>query len=166
MACGPLLDKVAVVATAKRYLWALLTAALTVGTGWLGVAEVFSICADSSLWKSGTPARDVRVDGEVRSRKFLNTYKLKVKYRDAAGATHNGKTEFMSFTSIDEKKPAEVHYDPRDPAHYSLSWAQEVPGGRWSAALLFILCIPLFGFGTYAILKERPAAPAPPAGTP
>jgi len=152
---------VGVMALVKKIGLLLAALALTGVCGWMGVREVFSICADTSLWKSGTTAQDVRVDGKVSTRKFLNTYKLKVKYRDAAGGVHEGKTEFLSFTSIDDKKSPEVHYDAQNPSTYALSWALDVPGGRWSAAVLFILAVPFFGAGIVVMLKERPAASAP-----
>ncbi|HZE95558.1 MAG TPA: hypothetical protein VE981_00880 [Planctomycetota bacterium] len=152
-------------AMVKKILWGLLTLGLAGVTGWMGVTEVMSICTDSSLWKSGVPSPDCHVSGKVSTQKFLNSYTLNVSYHDADGGAHEGKTEFRSFTSVDEKKSPEVKYDAKNPSRYVLSWSLDPIGGRWAAAVLFLIVTPLFLIGTVAIFRDKKAAaaPAPPA---
>src|SRR5689334_14018190 len=117
----------------KGVLWLLAGAGFTIGLGYYGVTDVTGLLADQALWQSGTPAVDVRLHGREKSnRVILKSYELEVEFLDAQHGVHSGKTEFTSlFSSVDQNKQPEVHYDAKDPHHFALSWAIDVAGGRW-----------------------------------
>jgi hypothetical protein len=150
----------------KGVLWLLAGAAFTVGLCYFGVVGVTRLLADQAQWKSGTAAAGVRVSGREKSnRMILKTYELNVEFFDPQHVLHKGKTEFTSlFTSVDQDRDPQVHYDAKDPTHFALSWAVDVAGGRWMAAIFFIIMAPLMGLGAWKLAQghlRKPVEAAP-----
>lgn len=152
----------------KAVFWIVVGAALGLGGVYWGAEGVRSILADQALWRSGTPAPRVQVGGRVRTDRFiLKTYELDVQFQDVQGARHAGKEEFVTlFSSADQREP-ELHYDPADPRRFVLSWAVDVVGGRWMAALLFLVMGPVILLGAVLIARghwaQARSAAVPPA---
>jgi len=150
----------------KAVMWLLVGAAFTIGLVYFGLKGVTSILDDQAVWKSGVATTDVSVQGKERSNRIiLKTYELEVQYLDGRHAPHRSNIEFTSlFSSVDPKTDPVVHYDAQDPSRFALNWAVDVAGGRWMAAIFFLLGGPLLGFGSLKLaqaqLAKRAAAQA------
>lgn len=109
--------------------------------------EAKRILVDQELWKTGTPAEDVRVSGRETSHNFLlNSYHLNVVYTDAVGGEHTGPLEFDTlFESVDQKSPIDVRYDAKDPTRFALSWAVDLSRARWGSVAFLGLLMGLLG---------------------
>jgi hypothetical protein len=147
--------------TVKGVLWLLAGVAFTVGLLYFGVKGIGSLRADQAQWKNGTVALEAQVQGREKSnRVILKDYELEVEFLDQQRGIHKGKTEFTSlFTGVDQERPVTVHYDVKDPSHFALSWAVDVAGGRWMAAIFFILMAPVLGVGAIKLARNHLATP-------
>jgi hypothetical protein len=94
-----------------------------------------AILDDEALWNGGLAARQASAEGKETSHDFiLNEYDVVVTYRDQAGHEHKGRTKFDTlFSSIDANAQPVVHYDPREPERFALSWAHDQLSGRWAS---------------------------------
>ena len=158
--------------TVKAGFWLLVGVALGVGSLFFGFKGATGIVSDGSVWDKGTAAPRVRVGGRVKSNRIiLKTYELDVDFQDTEGRPHHGHEEFTTlFTSVDQERSPEVHYDASDPNRFVLSWARDVTGGRWMAALFFLVMGPVFLLGGWLYAKQHwlgrgPATPPVAPGT-
>lgn len=109
--------------------------ALALGAPAWQAFEARKIRADQSLWNRGLEAAHGQVRGSGTTHNFiLSSYELDVDYVDGTGAAHRGRAEFnLLFTSLADRAPAEVRYDPQAPDRFALSWAVENSEARWAS---------------------------------
>ena len=104
--------------------------------------EARQIFNERLLWARGTPGRLVHVSGRVEETQklgltFFYDYDLDVKWLDAQGQQHSGKTSFgRTFRGIGKHEQARLRYDPTAPEAFVLSWAAQGGLPRFGLALL------------------------------
>jgi hypothetical protein len=100
------------------------------------------IFAERALWARGMPGRLVHLSGRVEETQklgltFFYDYDLDVKWLDAQGQTHTGKTSFgRTFRGVGKHEQARLRYDPVAPDTFVLSWAAQGGAARAGFALL------------------------------
>jgi len=122
----------------------LVAMAAAFGAGCFVSAQ--QVVAERALWSRGMPGRVVHLSGKVEETQKLGLtlfydYDLEVKWVDAQGRQHSGKTSFgRTFRGIGKKEHARLKYDPSSPDRFVLSWAAE---GGLSRAGLALICAAL-----------------------
>jgi hypothetical protein len=136
-------------ALAQRKLRNLALVAVLVAMGAAFGAGCFvsaqQIVSERILWSRGTLGRVVHLSGRVEETQKLGLtlfydYDLDVKWVDAQGHQHSGKTSFgRTFRGIGKREHARLKYDPAAPERFVLSWAAE--GGMARAGLMLICAL-------------------------
>jgi hypothetical protein len=110
------------------------------------------------LWSRGMQGKLVHLSGKVEETQklgltFFYDYDLDVKWLDAQGHQHSGKTSFgRTFRAVGKREPPRLRYDPTAPDRFVLSWAAQ---GGLSRAGIALLCSLL---GALMILCARTLA--------
>lgn len=114
--------------------------ALAIGVVWWQSGEARRLLDEKALWARGVEARNVEVSGHETTNKFIfHSYKLEVRYRDAAGRQRGGEVEFDTVIgSVENGRKATVRHAPEDPERFVLSWALEVERSRWGSVAFFV----------------------------
>jgi hypothetical protein len=123
-----------------RTSWILAAAFAVLGlAGLIGyplwqLDEARTILEDQRIWATGVPASDASVEGRETSHNFfLYSYRLDVAYTDREGREHQRALSFAALSSVNQRAPVEVRYDPQDPERFALSWAVHKRGSRWAS---------------------------------
>ena len=152
-------------ALAARRLKQLALCALMVAVG-LGfcAGAVFStreILAEQALWERGVEGRVLQLSGKVQETQklgltFFYDYRLDVRWSDAQGRAHEGKTSFeRMFKAVPQGELVSLRYDPQVPDRFVLSWAAQ---GGLARDGLAILCASLGLFiplGAAAMVRQQ-----------
>jgi len=116
---------------------------------WAGSAvSARQIVAERFLWERGTHGKVLHLSGKVEETQkmgltFFYDYDLDVKWLDAQGREHSGKTSFgRTFRGVGKREAAILRYDPAAPDRFVLSWAAK---GGLPRAGIAILCALLGG---------------------
>src|SRR5512145_1805973 len=83
----------------------------------VGGGMAWEIWADQSLWRRGVPAKEVRVEGHVTTKKLVwHSYNLTARWRDEKGAVRQHKVNVETlFGGLDQRWPPELRYEPHAP---------------------------------------------------
>jgi hypothetical protein len=137
-------------ALAQRRLRNLAVVAVLIAMGAAFGAGSFvsgqQVISERVLWSRGMLGRVVHVSGKVEQTEKLGLtlfydYDLDVKWVDAQGHQHAGKTTFgRTFRGIGKREHPRLKYDPTLPDRFVLSWAAE---GGLSRAGLALICAAL-----------------------
>jgi hypothetical protein len=136
-------------ALAQRRLRNLAVVAVLVAMGAaFGAGCIVSaqqVVLERVLWSRGTLGRVVHLSGRVEQTQKLGLtlfydYDLDVKWLDAQGHQHAGKTTFgRTFRGVGKREHPRLKYDPSAPDRFVLSWAAE--GGLARAGLALICAL-------------------------
>jgi hypothetical protein len=106
------------------------------------VVSAKQVIEERLLWEHGTQGKLVHISGKVEETQklgltFFYDYDLDVKWLDAQGQTHTGKTSFgRTFRGVGKHEQARLRYDPVAPDTFVLSWAAQGGAARAGFALL------------------------------
>lgn len=101
---------------------------LAVCGGFLACYETALKLEERRVWTTGALATDVGYEGDVRKSTKLGiptgtTYRLNVRYSDANGVAHEGKTRFdLCLTEAPLEETPEVRFAPADPKKFAISY--------------------------------------------
>jgi hypothetical protein len=155
-------------ALAQRRLRNFGVVAVLIAMGALFCAGCFvsaqQVFCERALWARGTPGRLVHLSGKVEETQklgltFFYDYDLDVKWLDAQGRPHSGKTSFgRTFRGIGKREQPHLKYDPAAPDTFVLSWAAQ--GGLARAGLPIIcgllgICMLLCARALVRVERER-----------
>ena len=109
------------------------------------VVSAKQVIEERLLWERGVQGKLVHISGKVEETQklgltFFYDYDLDVKWTDAQGHPHSGKTSFgRTFRGVGKREAPRLRYDPSAPDQFVLSWAAQGGLPRSGMAVLCAL---------------------------
>jgi len=106
------------------------------------VVSAKQVVEERILWEHGIQGKLVHISGKVAETQklgltFFYDYDLDVKWTDAQGQAHSGKTSFgRTFRGVGKRESPRLRYDPSAPDRFVLSWAAQGGLPRSGMAML------------------------------